>query len=484
MDAAEIPAFDDNEDLEAARDTPLVRSMRVKDLFGQYSYNIRANISTASPVILLYGDNGSGKTTILNILWNLLSPAPDRMHRTRVAKIPFRDFAVTLSNGDTILAHKTGELVGSFEVAISNGRKRILKQFYPLGSDGIVDAQQIRVIQERVPIDDLEEAGHLVDVESEIAQTEDSEDEYAMYLSRTKVNPYFLADNRRFYSDRFKPDASAVPEYEMFERWQKERARAAAEPEGSSLVEELADALRRTSSWLRRQVISGTAQGSQGADAIYLEVLSQLAGSVHVVNEKPSLEQVSKRIEELDARSRQFSEFGLLPRMRSEPFMELLRQADPERVEVIEDVLTPYLDGQWARLDFLQHIESLIRTFVETVNSFLVNKSLIYTLQRGFRIRTDGGTLLSPNKLSSGERQLLLLLCNSLLPRNESALFIIDEPEISLNAKWQRKLIPALLASVQTSNVQFILATHSVEIITGHREFLARLQPRSKRPDA
>jgi predicted ATPase len=71
-----------------------------------------------------------------------------------------------------------------------------------------------------------------------------------------------------------------------------------------------------------------------------------------------------------------------------------------------------------------------------------------------------------------------------LLSRNESALFIIDEPEISLNAKWQRKLIPALLACVQTSNVQFILATHSVEIITGHREFLARLQPRSKRPNA
>jgi predicted ATPase len=193
---------------------------------------------------------------------------------------------------------------------------------------------------------------------------------------------------------------------------------------------------------------------------------------------------MGKRIEELAVRSKQFSEFGLVPSIQSEPFLELLGQADPERVSIIEDVLSPYLDGQRARLDFLQQSESLIRTFVETVNSFLVNKRLIYNLQRGFRIRADDGTVLSPNQLSSGERQLLLLLCNSLLSRNESALFIIDEPEISLNAKWQRKLIPALLACVQTSNVQFILATHSVEIITGHREFLARLQPRSKRPNA
>jgi energy-coupling factor transporter ATP-binding protein EcfA2 len=484
MNGAEIIVDDDNYDLEEVRNAPLVRSMRVKELFGRYSYNIRANSSTTPPVILLYGDNGSGKTTILNLLWNLLSPAPNRRHRTRLARTPFRDFAVTLSNGDTILAHKTDELVGNLEISVSNGRKLLLKQFYPLNSTGVVDSKQVRLIEERLLVEEVGESGQLVEVESEIAEPRDLEDQYIKYLSLTKVYPYFLADNRRFYSDSFKLEEDP-PNYEMFLRWQREKVREAAEPADSSLAAELADALRRTSSWLRRQVISGTAQGSQGADAIYLQVLSQLVGpAAHMVNESPSIEHMGKRIEELAVRSKQFSEFGLVPSIQSEPFLELLGQADPERVSIIEDVLSPYLDGQRARLDFLQQSESLIRTFVETVNSFLVNKRLIYNLQRGFRIRADDGTVLSPNQLSSGERQLLLLLCNSLLSRNESALFIIDEPEISLNAKWQRKLIPALLACVQTSNVQFILATHSVEIITGHREFLARLQPRSKRPNA
>jgi predicted ATP-dependent endonuclease of OLD family len=205
-------------------------------------------------------------------------------------------------------------------------------------------------------------------------------------------------------------------------------------------------------------------------------VLSQLVGTSHVLDDEPSLDEVRKRIAELDERTRQYNEFGLVPRVKAEQFFELLDQMHDSRISLIEDVLTPYLDGQRARLDSLQPTEALIRTFVETVNGFLVNKSLSYTLRRGLRIQTDDGSLLSPDELSSGERQLLLLLCNSLLSRDASALFIIDEPEISLNAKWQRKLVPALLACVQSSSVQFVLATHSVEIITGHRNFLAKLQ--------
>jgi hypothetical protein len=234
-------------------------------------------------------------------------------------------------------------------------------------------------------------------------------------------------------------------------------------------------------------VISGTAQGSQGVDAIYLDVLSRLVGtaSTHIVNEEASLSDVAKRLGELDARSKQFSEFGLVPYVRAEPFITLLNEGDPSRASIIEGVLTPYLDGQRARLDSLQATESLIRTFVETVNSFLVNKRMTYSLRNGLRIsNTDDGSALAPEQLSSGERQLLLLLCHAMLSGAESALFIIDEPEISLNVKWQRKLISALLSCVQFSNVQFILATHSVEIITGHRQFLARLNSRRSSPNA
>ena len=42
--------------------------------------------------------------------------------------------------------------------------------------------------------------------------------------------------------------------------------------------------------------------------------------------------------------------------------------------------------------------------------------------------------------LSSGEQQLLFMLCAVALMRDNDSLVLIDEPEISLNIKWQRKI--------------------------------------------
>ena len=68
--------------------------------------------------------------------------------------------------------------------------------------------------------------------------------------------------------------------------------------------------------------------------------------------------------------------------------------------------------------------------------------------------------------LSSGEKQLLLLFCNIITAREQASIFIIDEPELSLNVVWQRKLVNALLAFSEGSSIQLILASHSIELLT------------------
>ena len=64
---------------------------------------------------------------------------------------------------------------------------------------------------------------------------------------------------------------------------------------------------------------------------------------------------------------------------------------------------------------------------------------------------------LDSNLLSSGEKQMLSFLCYNAFFRN-SPIFI-DEPEISLHPDWQRLLFSILES--QESNNQFIVATHS-----------------------
>ena len=54
-------------------------------------------------------------------------------------------------------------------------------------------------------------------------------------------------------------------------------------------------------------------------------------------------------------------------------------------------------------------------------------------------------------------------------------LFFIDEPEISLNATWQRHLVGTLLALSKDSESQFVMASHSLPLISGYREHVLRL---------
>lgn len=65
-------------------------------------------------------------------------------------------------------------------------------------------------------------------------------------------------------------------------------------------------------------------------------------------------------------------------------------------------------------------------------------------------------------KLSSGEKQVLILLTESLLQGGESKIFIADEPELSLHIDWQSKILPSIRNL--NANAQIIVATHSPEV--------------------
>jgi len=71
--------------------------------------------------------------------------------------------------------------------------------------------------------------------------------------------------------------------------------------------------------------------------------------------------------------------------------------------------------------------------------------------------------ILSSGVLSSGEKQLLILLGETLLQRERPSILIADEPELSLHVLWQEKLI----ANLRTLNpaAQIVVATHSPDIV-------------------
>ena len=79
------------------------------------------------------------------------------------------------------------------------------------------------------------------------------------------------------------------------------------------------------------------------------------------------------------------------------------------------------------------------------------------------RFKLHGEVLEDNKKLSSGEKQFLIVMLTVLLQRKRESILIMDEPEISMHIDWQRKLLQSL--NRLNPNCQLILATHSPGVI-------------------
>jgi ABC-type glutathione transport system ATPase component len=76
---------------------------------------------------------------------------------------------------------------------------------------------------------------------------------------------------------------------------------------------------------------------------------------------------------------------------------------------------------------------------------------------------TQIGEQLMPYQLSSGEKQMLIILLTVLVEDNQPYVLFMDEPEVSLHIEWQKRLID--LICELNPHVQIILTTHSPAVV-------------------
>jgi ABC-type lipoprotein export system ATPase subunit len=106
---------------------------------------------------------------------------------------------------------------------------------------------------------------------------------------------------------------------------------------------------------------------------------------------------------------------------------------------------------------FERERETLLQTF--TVLTRLVDRILsgkAVTVTEALVLGSSPNTIPA-GALSAGEKQMLSFLCYNAF--SKQTVILIDEPEISLHADWQRLLLSTLLE--QKTDNQFIIATHS-----------------------
>lgn len=97
-------------------------------------------------------------------------------------------------------------------------------------------------------------------------------------------------------------------------------------------------------------------------------------------------------------------------------------------------------------------LSSLNTLFAETHKTIEFSKNKL-------AVKLANGDTIPFSKLSSGERQVIFIFLKVVIASVDSALILMDEPEISLHLSWQEKLLNEIRKVNATS--QIIIVTHS-----------------------
>jgi predicted ATPase len=120
---------------------------------------------------------------------------------------------------------------------------------------------------------------------------------------------------------------------------------------------------------------------------------------------------------------------------------------------------------EWHRLlERQKTINTPREEFLRILNEMTARKTYHLNEKNELVSILEGSNAKLPlSELSSGEKQLLIILAEGLLQQKTPWIYIADEPELSLHVRWQEQLVN----NVRTLNPesQIIFATHSPDVV-------------------
>lgn len=427
-----------------------ITEIKVDKLFGYYNYELIKSHDTMEPLLILYGDNGTGKTTILNMLISLLSPVPGEGFKTQLANIKFSKFSIKFSNGLVIVAKREEPtLIGSYTVSINENGEI---------SEFLCKADEDNTIRQNA--NDPHESGLLL----------------LKKLKSLNLSIIHLSDSRRLtsFEDNNHEDIDwdivqkelYIPSSRHIKKIKEDRRQIDINASISLFEKQI-----------KNNVLNSTKIGDKNTNSIYSELLKRVSRSTNKVN-KDDLSSLLDKLTEIKIESDKYFELGLLSELEVQEIQNTITNNihSDLKSELLFNILDPYIELLRSRLDALKPIYETIKKFISSVNDYFPNKYVEYNLSNGFTLKDRFiAEPINFTSLSSGEKQLIILLCNVVNESENASILIIDEPEISLNVKWQRKLIHTLLELSEGKNVQFVFSSHSIELLSSHRKSVCKL---------
>jgi len=242
-------------------------------------------------------------------------------------------------------------------------------------------------------------------------------------------------------------------------------------------LKQLSDRLVRYFSTLGKQ---GAVELENFQKTVFLSMLYRKSGrnlfvaakDIDVTEEKEALRGIFQqfKVPEKDFKRRLDAHFDALTKAKNKADDSEPVHYTPADISVL--IGTERIDDiveEWNKLlERRQRIFQPRDQFLEILNAMMQRKTFDIDDQNELRITTQSGKNLPIYRLSSGEKQLLIVLGEALLQENGTWVYIADEPELSLHVRWQESLVHNLRAI--NENSQIVFATHSPDVVSTYSD--------------
>lgn len=436
--------------------------INIYGLFGTYNIEIPFD----KQVNIFIGENGLGKTTILNCIYFILEKK-----FSRLANIQFNEIKVKFK--DDFKPHKiTIEDVREFN--IKNRRNRGI--FEEIFNDEILENISIEYdgseLKEEI-IDKIDylsyEISKRYDLPIRIAKRQLQyyiENKNIIYEKQRKANGNNVINLSKAISEKIKERIIYLPTYRRIEDdFASFNFRSDELNKAELLIRFGMSDVQNSINRILKKIQSLAMEGFREMTGILLKQYTD--GSDLITNKeididtvKIVLDRVGKEIE--DPYKRKILDL-----------MENNKIKDPKYLYLF-DLINKLIDNY----DLQKAYDDRIKKFTDTCNKYLNDKHFDYnqsTLKLGIYLDEKINDLKEPielTQLSSGEKQIVSLFSKLYLESNDRSIIIIDEPELSLSIQWQKMLLPDIMRA-NSCNL-LVTVTHSPFIFENEFDYDAK----------
>lgn len=423
-----------------------ISKIEVRKLFGVYNYDLQytSSVVTYDNLMILYGDNGTGKSTILRMINYLLSNKERNGHKSELANIAFESFLISFTDGSYIKAFR--------ENADFNWLGK-----YSIEYDIKDKSDNFALVTRR---DD--EKWYIREWNSKV------EKQYCALLDVLKDEDILYISDRRKELDGM--EHTTIEEFEAH----NSRMRIRHIEKREDKVEHEILLLHE---WLINRALSASKKGEEGTSNIYAKLIEQFSVNHSTEENEKSLEDIKKELDVIAQKAKPYVDMGFLNETDYKYLLQEIDKTQKSKIGVVQAILTPYIETLNNKMMALNDLMEILSYMLESLSNYFHEKIISFSVADGFSIQhVKNGENVSFECLSSGEKQLLILFSKVIRNSSKCSFILIDEPEISLNIKWQRMLMNTLNYFVSGNHAQFIIATHSFEILSKHMGNVVRLQ--------